>query len=134
MKTNDINNSSARIWTTTVVNTTVAQCRKAHYTIKKDNETVIVSDPTNDAVVMKALKTSSSTWLTRISADYFPYCNYLEPAFVYVDNNNFIVYMNPTDSDTNRSIDTLKRFVIERHNLQIFIKYYQLRFHPYTKR
>jgi hypothetical protein len=135
MKTlNQINNSTSKIWSNSQLNETVKQAKQNKLTVIKEDETVTIIDPITNNVVLRSLKANTNNNIVRIDGSYFGDCNFIEPVFIYIDNKNYIASMTPEDNTNNLHLDTLRRFVIERSNLQMFCNYYQLQFHPLTKR
>lgn len=55
-----------------------------------------------------------------------------ETSYLYVDEKNFVTYANDEDSNVNRYYTNWRRFVMPSKNVVMFMKYYQLRFHPLT--
>jgi hypothetical protein len=53
-----------------------------------------------------------------------------ETSYLYVVDNKFVAYADFKDSAINRQAPDLKRFVLATKNVVLFMKYYQLRFHP----
>ena len=53
-------------------------------------------------------------------------------SFIYVDENNFVTYALDRDNINNRIYTNWKRYVMPSKNVPLFMKYYQLRFHPLT--
>jgi len=128
-----INNSTSRIWDNKQLAQTIKECRANGFIINKDEDTIEIID--NNIIVLRSLRSSVNSHIVRIDGSYFGDCNFIEPVFIYVDNSNYIVSMTPEDIENNKlRSDLLRRFVIERGNLQKFYNYYGLQFHPLTKR
>jgi hypothetical protein len=135
MKTlNDIQNSTSKVWTNKQLAETVKQAKQNGLIVNKGDEFVTITDPTNGRIILRSLKMSPTANIVRIDGSYFGDCNFIDPVFIYIDKSNYIVSMTPEDIEANRNIDSFRRFVIERSNLNQFCKYYQLQFHPLTKR
>lgn len=51
-------------------------------------------------------------------------------AYLYINSANQVIYTDFRDSLINFSNKSLRRYVIKTANLELFIRYYQLRLHP----
>jgi hypothetical protein len=130
---NDIQHSTSRIWTSAQLNKTIRDCKFHGFEVINDDEFCIITDIDNDRTVLTAMTRGHNSHIVRINGSYFGWCNYIEPVFIYIDQQNYIVSMTPEDN-MNSEVSSLRLFVIERSNIQTFVNYYQLRLHPRTRK
>lgn len=55
-----------------------------------------------------------------------------ETCYLYVDKQNFVTYAMNRDNINNRYEPSWRRYLLKPENVKIFMKYYELRFHPRT--
>ena len=128
---NDIQYSTARIWTNEQLAKTVKQCKQQGFIVTKHDGMTTIVNPDADEVVLRSLK-SGSGQLVRIDQGYFD--PEFEKVYLYLDEQNYVCYAMDYDTPINRQHPNLRRFVVLRKHLHTFFKYYELRFHPYTKK
>jgi hypothetical protein len=128
----EINNPTARIWTNAQLKETVKQAIQARLSVDMHQDGLTtITDPSNDNVVLRSLRTGRDVNMVRYDQSYFDGSRKL--VFIYIDQTGLVCYCCDQDSEHNRLNSGWKRFEVAEKYLQTFFRYYELRFHPLTK-
>jgi hypothetical protein len=127
----EIKNSTSKVWTKAELKETCKQAKEAKLSIKKDGDMTEITDPATGLVVLRALNYGAAQ-IVRYDQSYFDGSRKL--VYVYVDKNLYVCYCCDQDSEQNRRNSGWNRFEVPQKYVQEFFNYYQLKFHPYTRR
>jgi hypothetical protein len=63
---------TARLWTNKIMKDVIRMCKEGGHTVKADAETVHITDPVDDTVIVDALaQCTNGPWVVRYNETYF---------------------------------------------------------------